>query len=132
MNIFTNWNYKPTKPSFVSLEIGTNIKATCATSFIFVFEQREQPIVTTKPVNPIRGGTCFKIIPLFVTTLTILVEVIIKHVVISSLVVSSKLETLKFLFTTIPLTPPQIGVGSDSTFQHTSCIRGIYNAYNNL
>jgi hypothetical protein len=43
-------------------------------------------------------------------TIVIFVEVTAKHVVTPSLVVSSRVEPLKFLFTNIPLTPPQIGV----------------------
>jgi len=43
--------------------------------------------------------------------IVIFVEVTAKHVVTPSLVVSSRVEPLKFLFTNIPLTPPQIGVG---------------------
>jgi hypothetical protein len=46
-------------------------------------------------------------------------------------VVSSKLKTLKFLSINIILTPPH-RLGDYFNFQHTSCIRGIYNAYNNL
>jgi hypothetical protein len=48
-------------------------------------------------------------------TLAILVEVIPEPIDAPSFVVNNKLETLKFLFTTIPLTPPQISVGLDIT-----------------
>jgi hypothetical protein len=47
--------------------------------------------------------------------LAILVELIPKLIDAPSFVVKNKSETLKFLFTTIPLTPPQIGVGLDIT-----------------
>jgi hypothetical protein len=43
-------------------------------------------------------------------TIVIFLEVTAKHVVTPSLVVSSRVEPLKFLFINIPLTPPQIGV----------------------
>jgi len=45
--------------------------------------------------------------------LTIHVQVIPKPIDAPSFVVSNKLETLEFLITTIPLTPPQIVVGLD-------------------
>jgi hypothetical protein len=66
------------------------------------------------PISPIRGGTCLEITPLLVITLVIPIEVILE-LVTPSLVVSSGLEFLEFLFTTILLTPPQIGVGSKIT-----------------
>jgi hypothetical protein len=50
-----------------------------------------------------------------VVTLIISVEVIFKHVNAPSFVVNNNLETLKFLSTTITLTPPQIGVGLQIT-----------------
>jgi hypothetical protein len=100
-------------------------------SFTFGPYPRKQPIVTTKPSRPIRGGTCLKIIPLHMVTLTIPIEVIFELVNAPSFVVSSKLETLKFLSITIILTPPH-RLGDYFNFQHTSCIRGIYNVYNNL
>jgi hypothetical protein len=46
-------------------------------------------------------------------TLVIPIKVILESIVAPSFVVSNKLETLEILFTTIPLTPPQIGVGLD-------------------
>jgi hypothetical protein len=69
-----------------------------------------QPIVTTKSISPIRGGTSLKIIPLPIVIVVVPIEVH-EHVDTSSFVVSNKLGTLKFLSITIPLTPPQIGVG---------------------
>jgi hypothetical protein len=49
-------------------------------------------------------------------TLVIPIEVILELIVAPSFVVSNKLKTLEFLFTTIPLTPPQIGVGLEIIF----------------
>jgi hypothetical protein len=48
-------------------------------------------------------------------TLVVHVKIILEHVVTPTLVVSTKVGTLEFLTTTIPLTPPQIGVGLEIT-----------------
>jgi hypothetical protein len=70
--MFTNWNYKLTKLLFqisslnhllLSMEIGTNRRTTGATSSTFGLDLGGQPIVTTKPVSPIRGGISLEIIP---------------------------------------------------------------------
>jgi hypothetical protein len=116
---FLDFKYEP--PSFVSMEIKTSTRTTSATSFTFGPNPREQHVIT-KPINPIRGGTCLEIIPLPVITLIILVEVILE-LVTPSLVVSSGFEYLEFLFTTILLTPPQIGVGLEIKFQYILCMR---------
>jgi hypothetical protein len=50
---FSNFKYEP--PSIGYVEIGTNTKTKCATSFTFRLAQKEQPIITTKPINQIRG-----------------------------------------------------------------------------
>jgi hypothetical protein len=99
---------------FLSMEIGTNTRTTSATSSIFWLNLKEQ-LVTTKSINPIRRGTSLDIIPLPMIILTIPIEFIPKPIDAPSLLVNNKLETLKILITTIPLTPPQIGVGLDIT-----------------
>jgi hypothetical protein len=48
-------------------------------------------------------------------TLVINVEIIPEPIDAPSFVVSNKIESLEFLSTTIPLTPPQIGVGPKIT-----------------
>ncbi len=64
--VFLNFKYEP--PSFVCVEIGTNSRVPTTLSMVqFV----------TKPVNPLRGGTSFKIIPLHVQTFTIHVSMTI-------------------------------------------------------
>ncbi len=87
-----------------------------------------QPIVTTKLVSPLRGGTCFKIIPLHVQTFIVLVQVttIVVELVEGSVksimdqvelvdppftVLDSGVGPLEFLSTTLPLTPHLIGIG---------------------
>ncbi len=127
--MFTNWNYqtafldfKYEPTSFVYVEIKTSTRTSSA-SFAFGPNPKEQLVVITKLISPIRGGTCLEIIPLLVITLTIPVEVILELVLTLSLVVSSGLESLEFLFTTILLTPPQIGVGLEINFQYISCMR---------
>jgi len=62
-----NFKYKP--PSFVFMEIGTNIRA-LATPFVV------QHVATTKPISPLKGGTCLEIIPLPIHIFTIHVQVI--------------------------------------------------------
>jgi hypothetical protein len=116
---FLDFKYEPT--SFVYVEIKTSTRTSSA-SFTFGPNPREQLVVITKLISPIRGGTCLEIIPLLMITLTIPVEVILE-LVTPSLVVSSGLESLEFLFTTILLTPPQIGVGLEINFQYISCMR---------
>jgi hypothetical protein len=49
-------------------------------------------------MNLIRGRTCLGIIPLFVVTLVILIEVIFELVVTPSLPISRRVGTLEFLF----------------------------------
>ncbi len=51
-------NFKSESSSFVSMKIGTSNRTT--TPFVV------QPIVSTKPVSPLRDGTCLEIIPLHV------------------------------------------------------------------
>jgi len=57
------------------MEIRTSTRA-LATPFVV------QPVATTKPISPLRGGTCLEIIPLHVHIFTIHVQVptITKHV----------------------------------------------------
>jgi len=64
--VFPDFKYEP--PSFVYVEIGTNSRV-LVTPFVV------QPI--TKPISPLRGGTCLEIIPLHVQTFIILVIVTI-------------------------------------------------------
>ncbi len=77
-------DFKYESPSFVSVKIKTSTRTTSATSFTFGPNPREQHVVITKPISPIRGGTCLEIIPLHVITLTILFEVIVELVVTPS------------------------------------------------
>jgi len=58
--VFPNFKYKPLNLVFV--EIGTNSKVTP-----FMVQ------LATKPFNPLRGGTCLKIIPLHVQIFIIFV-----------------------------------------------------------
>jgi hypothetical protein len=90
------------------MEIGTNARTTGATSSTFGPNLGRHLVVTTKPISPIRGGTSLEIIPLFVVTVAILVDT-------SSFVVNNIVRALKFLFITIPLTPPHIDVGLEFT-----------------
>jgi hypothetical protein len=80
------------------MEFGTNTRTTCATLSAFGHDQREPPIVTTKLINLIRGRTYLEIIPLFVVTLVILIEIILEFVVTPSLSISRRVRTLEFLF----------------------------------
>jgi hypothetical protein len=91
-----------------------------------------QPIVNTKLVSLLKGGTCLKLIPLHVQTFTVLVQVnttIVEPVegsVKSSkdqaelvdpsfIVLDGGVGPLKFLSTILPLTPHQIGIGQEIT-----------------
>jgi len=110
---FPNFKYKPFNCIFV--EIRTNSRV-LATPFLV------QPIAITKPISPLRGGTCLKIIPLHVQTFAILIaatNVVNEHVVDnkksnkehvehinpSFTILYNRLESLKFLFASLPLTP---------------------------
>ncbi len=116
---FLDFKYKPL--SFVSMEIGTNIKI-LATPFVV------QLVAITKSIYPLRGGISLEIIPLLVQTFTIHVQVAtiidehvrsnerpakeqVKHVDPSFIVLKNKVEYLEFLYTSLPLTPHQIGTG---------------------
>jgi hypothetical protein len=48
-------------------------------------------------------------------TLVVHVKTIFEHVATPTLVVNTRVGTLKFLTITIPLAPPQIGVGLEIT-----------------
>jgi hypothetical protein len=80
------------------MEFGTNTRTTCVTLYAFGLDQREPPFVTTKPINLIRGRTCLGIIPLYIVTLAIFIEVILELVVTPSLLISRRVGTLEFLF----------------------------------
>jgi hypothetical protein len=54
---FPDFKYKPL--NFISMEIGTNSRVQTTPSMV-------QHIAITKLIGPLRGGTCFKIIPLHV------------------------------------------------------------------
>lgn len=69
------------------VEIRTNMKVIGATSSTFGSNKKQQPIVTTQPVSPVRGWrTCLKIIPLPIVTIVVHVGVIVEHVDTSSLI----------------------------------------------
>ncbi len=59
---FSDFKYKP--PNFIFVEIGTSSRVP---STLFVV----QPIAITKPISPLRGGTCLEVIPLPIQTFTI-------------------------------------------------------------
>jgi hypothetical protein len=59
------------------MDIGTNSRAIGASPSIHGYEPKEQ-LVTTKPISPLKGGKCFKIILLHVQTFTIFTSVITK------------------------------------------------------
>jgi len=61
---FLDFKYGPL--SFVYVKIGTSSKVLTMSSMV-------QPNAITKSLNPLRGGTCLKIIPLHVWTFSILV-----------------------------------------------------------
>jgi len=61
---FLDFKYGPL--SFVYVKIGTSSKVLTMSSMV-------QPIVITKPINTLRGGTCLELIPLHVWTFSILV-----------------------------------------------------------
>ncbi len=70
--------------------------------------QSEQPIVTTKPTSPIKGEVSLELIR-FLLLMLIIVEPIlttIELVVTPTPMVSNRIEPLKLLYATIPLTPP--------------------------
>ncbi len=97
----------------------SNTKAIGATSSSTLgFEnQGEQHVVTTKPTSPIRGGANLQPIPLFllVMIIVVLIVVVAEPIVTPSLVISNRIKPLELLYITIPLTPPQISVGSEIT-----------------
>jgi len=119
---FPKFKYVP--PNLVYVKIGTNIKTISATSHIFVSEQKER--VTTKPTSPFRGGIGSKIIFMSIKIFVVPTKVItIEHVEgnietsrentkpIDTSTITNIVEPLEFLSTTLPLTPPQIGIGQD-------------------
>jgi hypothetical protein len=63
------------------------MKTIDATSSAFGSNKKQQPIVTTQPVNLVRSWTtCLKIIPLPVVTIVVHVGVIVEHVDTPSLI----------------------------------------------
>jgi hypothetical protein len=65
---FLDFKYKPF--SFVSMDIGTSSRL-LVTPFVV------QLVTITKPISPLRDGTCLEIIPLPIQTFTIPVQVTI-------------------------------------------------------
>lgn len=114
------------------MEIRISMRTTKVRSSIVGCDQGEQFVVTTKLINIIRR-TSLKITRLHVATLFVHVEVIFE-LLIPSLVVNNEVKSLEFLSTTIPLTPTLNRCRSKThfDFQHTSCIKCIYYAYNDL
>jgi hypothetical protein len=98
----------------VFVEIGTNSRIP-TTPFVV------QPIAITKPIGPLRGGTCLESIPLHILIFTILIPI---NIVVNKLVEDNersdkeqiepinpsfivldiRLESLEFLSTNSPLT----------------------------
>jgi hypothetical protein len=115
-------HFKYVPPNLVYVKIGISTKTTSATSHIFVFEQKEH--VTTKPTSPFRGGIGSKIIFMSIKIFVVPTKVItIEHVEgniettrentepIYTSTITNIVEPLEFLSTTLPFTPPQIGIG---------------------
>jgi hypothetical protein len=119
--IFCDFKYEP--PSFVTMEIGTNSRV-FATPFVVQH--------VTKPINPLRGGTCLQIIPLFVQSFIILVPITIvvnqpmegigrsdkkqdEPINLSYIILDIRFEFFEFLSTSVPLTPHQIGISQEVT-----------------
>jgi hypothetical protein len=67
-----------------------------------------QPIVITKLVNPLRGGTCLKLIPLHVQTFALLVQFI--TTIIEA--IEGNVKSIKDLVKLVdpPFTVPESGV----------------------
>jgi len=117
----TFWKFKHVPPNLVYVKIGTSIRTTSATSHIFVSEQKEH--VITEPTSPLRGGISLKIILMSIKIFVVPTKVItiefvkgnietigenIEPIDIST--TTNIIKPLKFLSTTLPLTPPQIGI----------------------
>ncbi len=49
-------------------------------------------------------------------------------------ILDSRLESLEFISTSIPMTPHQIGIGHEVTLnlKYLTCFEGIYNTHNDL
>jgi hypothetical protein len=116
-------DFKYESASFASMEIRTNSKVPTTPSML-------QPI--TKLISPPRGGTCLEIIPLFFQTFTILISltIVVNQLVegsersnkeqvetinLSFTILYSRLKSLEFISTSVPLTPHHIGIGQEVT-----------------
>jgi hypothetical protein len=97
----------------------SNIKAIGATSSSTLgFEnQGEQHVVTTKPTSPIRVGLIYNLYLFFflVMIIVVLIVVITEPIVTPSLVINNRIEPLE-----LPLTPPQINIGSKITLIYST------------
>jgi hypothetical protein len=117
--IFLDFKYESS--SFVIVEIGTSNRTPTTPSLV-------QHVATTKPINPLRGGTCLESIPLLFRFFFVPIQVIIattklvdssdksiqehvEHVDLSFTVFDIGTDPLEFLLVTLPLTPHQIGIG---------------------
>lgn len=121
---FPKFKYVP--PNLVYVKIGIITKTISATSHIFVFEQKER--VTTKPTSLLRGGIGSEIIFMSIKIFVVPTKVItIEHVEgnettreniepIYTSTITNIVEPLEFLSTTLPFTPPQIGIGHHFDF----------------
>ncbi len=111
---FLEFKYVPL--DFVSVEIRIGTKTIGAISHILISKHKEQLVDFTKPNNPLSDGTCLEFVPLPIKISTIPIQVttieIIKDNIelVDTLITNSKIEPFEFLFTTLPLTPLQIGV----------------------
>jgi hypothetical protein len=61
--VFPDFKYEPS--SFVFVEIGTSSKILATSSVVQLI---------TKPISPLRGGTCLEITPLYVQTFIIFIS----------------------------------------------------------
>ncbi len=81
----------------------------CNIIYIWIWS-KDQPIITTKIVNPIRGGTSLEIIHLPIATLAMHVAISLK-LIIPSVAINNKVKSLEFLFIYYhTFDPPRIDV----------------------
>jgi hypothetical protein len=123
---FLDFKYEP--PNFIYVEIGTSNRTPTTPSMV-------QHVAITKLVNPLRGGTSSKIIPLHVQFFFLFVHVItaitkpmessgksieeqVEHVDPSFIVFESGTEPLKFLSTTLPSNPTPYRYRSKDYFDY--------------
>jgi hypothetical protein len=151
MNRVINSNCKPTR--LLSLISNTNPQVLCLWKLEPVADFQMPYVVqlVTKSISPLRGGTCFKIIPLPVQIFIVPAPVTTvvsqpmegsersnkKHdelVNPSFTTLDSRLESLEFISTSVPFNPTLNRYRSGSYFdiQYLACLGGIYNTHSDL